>query len=303
MKIYVRDGQFFADGFAVRRAFSLSEGEERYLSYVAEGGCGCTTITLRDGILRSDGGGIEVILRGEDAEIRPLPYPTIPTVRRLNITKGEELYRIECRAAARSSILITGSAEEEWHTRTMLLSPAIRQIDGQRDAIVEVTADCPEGRYLLLFSLTKGNARILLEECGESVICRGNEVTVRRTLSDLRRREITSHYTWKGEGFICSREVLCGREVMVGRENIGRLLLESAIAEDLPAMRDLLSPENEAETVLAYFGEIIAVDPLPPDPPTAVTVIAKREGQKRYVTYDFDVDGRGRIENIRTLGE
>ena len=302
MKIYVRNGQFFADGFAVRRAFSLAEGEERYLSYVAEGGCGCTTVALREGALITEGS-VEVILRGEDAEIRPLSCAAISTVRRMTLTKGKESYYIECRAAGCSMIRITGSAEAEWQTRTPLLSPAIRSIDGQRDTIVEVTADCPEGRYLLLFSLTKGNAKLLLEECGESVICHGNEVTVRRSLPDLRGREITIRYVWKGEGFTSSREVVCTRDLPVG-ENIGRLLLESVIAGDLLSLRELLSPENDVETVLAYFGEICSVEPpLSPDHTTAVTVIARREGRKVYVTYDFDLDPSGRVENIRILNE
>ena len=302
MKIYVGEGQFFADGFAVRRAFSMEEGERRLISYVAREGCGCDYLSLEGETLRSEGEGLAVILRGKDAEIRPV-YPTSRPPVRIEITRGEAVYRVECGRVPRSYLIVSGSAEGEYFPCRPLSSPCVRSVEGQRECIVEVSADCPEGRYLMMIALSEGHTRLLLEDYGESILCRGNEVTVKRALNDRRGRIVATRYLWQGEAFVSSREIVCTRAHPFIREEMGLLLLESVIARDESSLRELLSPEiDDVRMVEDYFGEILSVEPpLSPVSPTAVTAITRREEGIVALTYDFDFTSSGLIENIRTV--
>lgn len=302
MNIFVRDGQFFADGFSVRRSFSLSEGESRLISYIAKGSAGVATVSVRRGELSVEGEGLIVISHQKGAELRPI-VTRAPEFGRLEVTSEGTLYYVECYGGARSRLAVSQGAVWE-HAATLPLScPSLRLIEGQRESIVEITASCPAGRYLAMISLSSGSVKLLLEECGEEILCRGNEVRVRRTLSDRRGRSIESIYTWQGADFSLSRKIDYTKEVAFSREEMGRELLECVIARDDAAISDILSPDiADPRAIYDYFGEILSVEtPLYRSSPTAVTAILKKEDRYVAETYDFDYDDRGLIENIRCL--
>lgn len=304
MNIFVRDGQFFADGFSVRHSFLLSEGESRLISYIAKEGAGAAYITLKKGSLTVDGEGLVVISRREGAELRPLPT-RFAERDRLEVTAEGTLYCVECRGGERSRLAVSEGAVWEHFTSLPLSHPSLRLIEGQRESIVELTASCRAGRYLAMISLSAGKVKLLLEEVGESILCRGNEVRVKRTLSDRRERVVESVFTWQGAGFALSREIRYTREIAITREEMGRELLECVIARDDRALLSLLSPEiRRAEAIYDYFGEVLSVEsPLTPLSPTAVTAILRRNGRYIAANYDFDYDDAGLIENIRCLDE
>ena len=304
VNIFVRDGQFFADGFSLRRSFSLSEGESRLISYIAKGGAGVATVGVSEGILTVEGEGLIVINHKEGAELRPI-LMSAPERDLIEVTAEGTLYRVECYGGKRSKIAVSKGAVWTHLPLLPLCNPSLRLIEGQRESIVELTASCPAGRYLAMISLSKGVVKLLLEEVGESILCRGNEVKVRRTLSDRRGRSIESVYTWEGAGFSLSRDIRYTREIAIPREETGRELLECVIARDDAALSAILSPEiGDPRALYDYFGEILSVEtPLFPVSPGAVTAILRRDGRYIAATYDFDYDERGLVENIRPLDE
>ena len=297
-RIFVREGQFFADGFAVRRSFRLEEGESRLLSYIAKGGCGYLFVALEGGRLRVEGEGILTILRKEGAELRPTAI-TPPSGARLTA----DGCLVECLPAPSSMIRIGGSVGREIKTATAIAAPTLRLIEGQREKLVEIDAQCAFGRYIAILSVAEGGA-LLLEDYGDSVLCRGNEVTIVRSYPDLRGRTITTRHLWQGRHFDTTREIACQREPSFRPEDMGRELLEAVIAQD-DSMTGLLSPEMANERMIRdYFGEVLWIEePLSPSSPTAVTAICKREEGVVALTYDFDFNEKGRIDNIRCLDD
>ena len=296
----MREGQFFADGFAVRRYFFVEEGERKLISYLTTGGCGCGYLTVEGGEVVIEGEGFLCIRRGEDRELRPRPYPAMPETVRLRTEEGGENYLVECRTHP-ASICVTGSAELQVNAKVPFFAPSIRRIEGQREALAEINARCADGQYLAIIALAKGRARLLLEEVGD-ILCRGNEVTVKRCFDDLCGREATTRYVWRGSDFDLSREFTRTHAISFRREEMGRALLEAVIAKDDDALGELLSPEIATSQIYDYFGEVLSVEtPYSPAPPTAVDAILRSEGQTVSVTFDFDFDISGRIENVRRL--
>lgn len=302
MKIFVSGGQFFVDGFAVRRAFSLDEGERRLLCFVSEGGCGCCFATVQGGKLLLTGEGVDLIRRKEGVELCPAPRlpACLRTQRSIDLRVGEEDFCVECAPPFR--LTVSGAASAEWKASTTLFAPRFERINGQKDVIVKLSASCPEGEYLAMIALSKSSARLLLETFGESILCRGNEVVVKRRYDDLRQRTVTTAYLWQGDGFKCSKMIKCANDHTFRQEEMGRLLLEAVLAEDEEAVKNLLSPEiADASAVTDYFGNILSVrKPLFAKSPTAIAALTRREKELVAVTYDFEFDGAGRIQNIRS---
>ena len=300
MKIFVREGQFFADGFALRRSFRMNEGDRRMISFLSDKGCGYAVISLERGELLIKGDTIEAIYWKEGVELRPRPYSLITRAIK-EFSPGELLFRIECTCASRCTISVSGAASGRWECVIPIHSPSIRLIEGQRIPIAEISAYCDEGQYLAMIALSDREAKMLLEDRGESIHCHGNEVKVRRALHDSRERMITTLYLWQGEGFQSSREIICAKEHTFIREEMGRHLLECVLARDENSALELLSPElSDAKMIFDYFGEITSVtSPLMTISPTAVAAIRIHEGRKTASVYDFDFDADGRISNVR----
>ena len=305
MKILVSGGQFFADGFAVRGAFCMEEGERRLLSYVAESGCGCAEAKVTNGNLTVGGDCFEVIRWKTQAELRPAAHSSHRAVTTQEVVNGDARFLVECVTKPRSTLRVLGDAEASWRTSVPLFSPYLSLIEGQKQSIVRLSADCAQGKYIAILSLAKGSARLLLEDYGETVTCRGNEVIVARRYPDLRARVVTATYLWQGDGFLPSRNVVCSKDHPFIREDMGRLLIESVITRDEDAMKGLLSPEAmDASAIFDYFGEVTEVASSRAAPTdTAVSVIKKEGDHLVGATYDFDFDAAGRIENIRCLDE
>ena len=302
MKIFVSGGQFFADGFAVRRAFTLEEGEERLLSFLSDEGCGCALIKVQEGELLLGNASLMAITWAEGVELRPAPRSVHLSERVIKeITSGEDAFKAECRESPCSLITISGAAEAKWQTMVPIASPRLNVIEGQREKILEIRAECAEGEYLAMVALAKGSARLLLEDYGKSVLCRGNEVTVCKKYRDLAGREATVTHLWQGNGFKTSCKVICANAPACIREEMGRLLIESVIAKDEESLKTLLCPEiADANALFDFFKGVYAVEkPLRCVSPTAVAAL-RREGSKTIATvYDFDFAPDGKIENIR----
>ena len=300
MKVFVRGGQFFADGFSLRDSFMMEEGESRLLSYISAGGCGCALVTIRENELTAQGGALTIIKRREGAEVRPASFP-LPQ----EATIQCDGYSVTCKGGALPEIRISGKAEKVLPLMHPLSAPALRLIEGQRQAIVEVTAHSAVGRYMALIALAEGDIRLLMQDCGEEILCAGNEITVTRRFDDLCMRTVTTRYTWRGDAFDLSRVVVCGRSYTPIREEMGRALLEAVVAKDEEGTLALLSDDiTDARMIYDYFGTILSVEaPDPSAPPTAASAIIKKDGSLAISTYDFDFDPNGRIENIRCLEE
>ena len=306
MRIIVRNGQFFADGFAVRGAFLLEEGERRLISYIGRNGCGYAKLRLSEDRLLVEEGRIGVIRRKGGAELFPAPLASHGGERpRKEFSCGGKTFVATCLIGEPSEILLEGDVSFRHSSKVPFFDPKISLIEGQRNAILDLRAATEEGAYLALVSLEESGARLLLEETGDSILCEGNEVTVTRFYDDLRARRATIRYLWKGTDFDCSREIVCAKEHPFIREECGRMLLEAVVAKDEKEIERLLSPEiADAKGVLDYFGEIDGARPSPfSDSPTAYSTI-KRQGTELLATlYDFDFDEQGRISNIRCLDE
>ena len=168
---------------------------------------------------------------------------------------------------------------------------------------MRIDAACEAGEYVAMIALPENGARLLLESRGERILCEGNEVRIERTYADLLSRRVTERYLWRGDRFECSREIVCAKEHIFMREEMGRALLEAAMAKDESAISALLSPEiGNVAAILDYFGEILSVRPdLPSNSSTAATAVTRDDEGLIATTYDFDFDGNGRISNIRNL--
>ena len=302
MKVFVSGGQFFIDGFAVRRAFSLDEGERRLLCFVSEGGCGCCFAMAQGGKLLLTGDGVDLIRWREGLELCPAPRLLSCLLRKASLDLHVGETDLCAMYLPPNRLSVSGAVNEVWETSAPLFAPRFERIDGQKDAIVKLSASCPEGEYLAMISLSKGSARLLLETCGESILCRGNEVTVKRSYDDLLKRTVTTTYLWQGDGFNCSKMIKCANDHTFKQEEIGRMLLESVVIGDENVIKDLLSPEiADASAVTDYFGKILSVrKPLFAKSPTAIAALTRRGKELVAVTYDFEFDGAGRIQNIRS---
>lgn len=303
MKITVSGGQFFADGFALRRAFTLEEGESRLISYLSNEGCGCAAVRLENGALTCDGALLAIEWK-TGWELRPDPRRCGNAVKAIDVRASEGDYRVECRPS-NCEIRVTGEATAIWKSKTSFSRPVLTLIEGQKHKIVEITADHADGKYIAMISLAKGDARLLLEDYGESVTCQGNEVIVKRRLRDLCEREVTATYLWRGEWFSVSREVILHSRPVPDEKNVGRLLLESVIAKDGKALCDLLTHDIADENaVFDYFGEVLGVEtPSCESSPAAVAALIRKGEKTVGVIYDFDLDGEGRICNVRCLDD
>ena len=300
MKIYVREGQFFADGFALRRAFIVEEGARYFISYLSDRGCGCGEVRLSDGRLSVSGETIGVIEWSGCLELYPRPHPFgITSEHFSDLTCGDKTYRVYCHCGGRSEVTVEDALR--WEPCLPIFAPEITMLSGQRAPILDLRARCEEGEYILLAALEEGGGRVLLERSGEKITCLENEVTVEKTLPDRRLRRITERCVWRGSFFECSRKIVCTREHSFIREEMGRLLIEAVIAKDEESIRSLLSPDiSDVRAIEEYFGEIRAPrDPLFPSSPTAVAALKPNGKNLRAVLYDFDFDEEGKISNIR----
>lgn len=300
MRIKVSGGQFFADGFAVRKSFEIREGEERLLSCISEAGTGCATLRMRGEAEIVRGAGIELVRRRHGVEVRPAPRRERSVWRR-TFREGGSFLQVLLVTGERPFLRIEGAATYEREIPFPLADPTCEFITGQREKILEIRATSERMEYISFLAVTAGGATLLLEEVGEKITCVGNEVTVVRTFPDLRGRKRINRYLWRGEAFESSREYLCANAQSFIREEAGRLLLEAVIAGDEEDTKTLLSPDLTSFAALrSYFGEPIAL--LPPgadDPPTALLAEYREKECVREVLYDFDFDSEGKITNIR----
>lgn len=305
MKIIVSEGQFFADGFALRRSFLLEEGDRRLISYIGKDSCGYTLLSLREGKIVAAEGEIRIVLWKEGAEL--LPPPPLPARyrREKEFSWGNRKVKATCLSGRPSEILLSGGLSMRHKAICSFFDAEISLLQGQREGILDVHAKTAGGEYVALFALGESGARLLLEEIGETILCEGNEVTVERSLPDLRERKITSRYLWQGEGFSSSREIVCAKEHTFLREECGRLLLEAVLAKDEREISSLLAPEiADAKAILDYFGEIVGVRPSPFSESSTAYATVKDEGAAlRATLYDFDLNEEGKIVNIRCSEE
>ena len=300
MKISTSGGQFFADGFAIRRSFTLEEGETRLVSYVSDAGCGAASVTLSQGELLVSGR-IGVIRWKWGAELYPLPALRPWEERAETEIETKAGQATLCVRGTGGMLEITGALT---YTRTLarpIYAPHLSPINGQRFPIVRIDAHCDEGEYVAMIALAENGADILLEECGDRIHCEGNEVRIERRYRDMLSRHATIRYLWRGDRFECSREIVCAKDHTFIREEKGLALLEAAMARDEKAISSLLSPEiGDAGAILDYFGEILSVRPaLGSDDECAAATITR--GSKGLVAtiYAFDFDNTERISNIR----
>jgi len=301
VKIYTSGGQFFADGFAIRRSFSLEEGESRLVSYVSGTGCGAATLTAERGELLVYGR-IGVIRWQWGAELFPLPTLR-PWEERaeLDIPDLSEPAHACVRCGVLDEIVITGAVRYTHALACPIYAPKLSLIAGQRAPIVRLDAACEEGAYVAFFSLVDGRVNRLLEGYGDSVLCEGNEVRIERSYRDMLSRRATLRYLWQGDRFECSREIVCANEHTFIREEKGRALLEAAMARDQSGVASLLSPEiGDVDALLEYFGEILMVRPaLGSDSPTAAATVTRGSKGLVATTYEFEFDEKDRIINLK----
>ena len=298
MKIAVQKGQFFADGFAVRRFFLLEEGETRLISYLSDAGCGAARIALQEGKLFVTEGKIGVIRWKEGAELYPLPARSERVEKILSLSEGREVH---CTLDGDLVKMVVEGADVFTHrTIRPLFSPTISLIEGQRTPVLDLRAKCDEGEYVAILSVAESGTKLLLEEVGEHVSAAGNEITLRRRFDDLARRTVLTRCIWQGNGFRYSREIVCAREHTFIREQSGRELLEAAYAKDESSIAAMLSPEmGDASAILDYFGEIVALRaPLFSASPTAYAAIKRKGDDLVGMTYDLVLNESGKIINI-----
>ena len=301
MKILVSGGQFFADGFAVRRAFNLWEGECRTISFISDEGCGCTSLHLTNGVPVAESPSLKIVDWKRGFEILPSPRSAMCARTERELSVGEKRFVVICQGGDPARLVFSGAITAEIELSASIFDPKITLLSGQREPLLSMQASCKEGSYLLILSLGAEEPNVLLECSGESIVCRGNEVTVRKKYDDLCLRSVTRRYLWQGKGFDRSQEIVCANQHSFMREQSGRLLLEAVFAEDESAANALLSPEiAEYAAIKEYFGKIVRLVPaLFSDSPTAYAAL-KRNGERWIATtYDFDFDAQGLVTNIR----
>jgi len=295
MRIKVRDGQFFVNGYPVRSEFNLQEGEERRLSYIAKRGAGYAVLRIRDGELISEGE-IGWIKWGNGVELYPFETP-MEYVQECNVSERSVLLRIGKDVHVNNFCYVPKSP---------LHSPYARYLGGQRTPLLRIDASTGAGSYLAVLSIAEEQTALLLEVNGDTVETQSNDVIVTKTLHDLRLRTIKDTYRWQGNGFEqISHNIECSYDHTFIREQYGRLLLEAVCARDEKEIRALLSEDlaQNIDALYAYFGEAECVrEPLFTASPTAVALQKKTSNGRAAVTYDFSFEGNS-ITNIICLDE
>lgn len=293
MRIKVRDGQFFVDGYPVKREFSLAEGEERKVAYIGARSAGFLLFRLQEGALEREGE-IGLTRWGENAEIYPPADPE-------RFLSEFETVKGKCRLFLGGEICLRGAYSLSYEPLAPLCSLQAELLSGQRSPILLLRGESKGEKYLSVLSLEAGASKVLLEVLGENIETVGNEITVVRRLSDLRKRRVTSRYTWRGATFEKTYHICeCTYAHPFIREDAGRLLLEAVKAKDDEELRRLLSTEfaEDLETVYEYFGRFDRIrKPLFTSSETAVAIEKKTSNGKVAVTYDFSFEGN-KIVNI-----
>ncbi|MBP5405260.1 MAG: hypothetical protein J6Y74_04875 [Clostridia bacterium] len=293
MRIKVRDGQFFVEGYPVKREFSLAEGEERKVAYIGAQEAGFLLFRLREGVLDVKGE-IGLTRWGKNAEIYP-PKRGERFLSEFETGKGK------CRLFLGGEIRLEGAYSLSYAPLAPLLTLQAELLSGQRAPILLLRGESESEKYLSVLSLEAGASKVLLEVLGESIETVGNEITVVRLLPDLRRRRITSRYVWRGATFEKTSHICeCTYAHPFIREDAGRLLLEAVSARDYEELRRLLSTEfaEDLETVYDYFGKIDRIrKPLFTSSETAVAIEKKTPNGNVAITYDFSFEGN-KIVNI-----
>ncbi|MCR4725989.1 MAG: hypothetical protein K5753_02070 [Clostridia bacterium] len=297
MEVLVFDGQFFIDGFPVRRGFKI-ENEKKLLSYIARSGAGCAPIEEIGGEIRFEKGAFRAIYWKKGVEIRP-PVRRIASPKVIELSTYGQPIRVEIREGANGSIAIESSARTEFFPSRDLTNARAEILSGQSAAILDLRAKTEIGDYIALFALTREGAKLLLEGAGE-IETKGNDVTIKERLFDARDRTRISRYFWQGASFaLTERTFERGASPVFGERNAGRLLLEAALAGDEEDILSYLSPEiANAEEIKRYFGAFDKIrDPLFTSSETAIAVQKRLPDRTVSITYDFTFDG-GKIQNI-----
>ncbi|HCU55732.1 MAG TPA: hypothetical protein DIC18_00175 [Clostridiales bacterium] len=305
VRIKVSNGQFFADGFAVREYFELKEQRSRVISFLSPQGCGAATLSLQGGKVRMESGKVGLIEWANGAELFPVAGYGEGKSETRNFSHNGKSIAVRCVSGTPSEVVFLGETRQKFALLCPVYEPEVTLLSGQREAVLNLRARCEKGEYIALFSAGTSGAKLLMEACGEEVICEGNEVTIHTLLSDLLGRKVTSRYLWNGDGFTCSREIVCTKEHTFLREEATRLLLEAVFARDKERLNALLAPAvRDARAVLDYFGVIKEVRPaFFANSPTAMGVV-RQEGERLIATaYDVDLNEEGLIENIRCLDD
>jgi len=306
MKIKVNGGQFFAEGFPIRKGFTIKEGGSMLLSCLSPQGTGCARMQLLGGEVTLEEGGIEFLRWQGGGELRPAPHCGLhPTLKRQTFSEKNFFLEVSARTICRTELSLEGKSSLRHECPLPLSDPSFEIITGQRERILSVRAACFGGEYIAFFSLGEKGYRLLLEDYGDEVICLGNEVTVTKECSDLKKRQIISHHLWRGDHFDCSREYVCANVQSFIKEQSGRLLLEALLAADEQDALSYLAPDlKDLPALRRYFGSYQAVRaPLFEASPTAVAIERREEGVLRALLYDFDFDSQGMIRNIRCAEE
>ena len=293
MQIKVSGGQFFVNGYPVKRGFTLEENEERTISYIAERGAGCARLSLTDGKLSVEGEIGRVDWKG-GVELYPL--------------EDAPVFAAECDVQGEKVLVRFGRELTvggfRYEPILPLYAPSAQYLGGQRLPLLKVQGQTSAGDYLAILSLRRGAECVLLEGYGE-ITANGNEVTVTRQTGDLRGRKISDVYLWQGESFARTTHTCeCAYTGAYPREMRGRLLLEAVMAEDEADVRMLTTAElSDLQALKAYFGDIERVrEPLFPASPTAASIQKRTPNGRVAVTYDFSFEG-DKIENILSPDE
>ena len=297
MEIRVFGGQFFIDGFPVRRGFKL-ENEKKLLSYIAPNGSGCAPIEEKDGEIRFEKGEFRAIFWKRGIEILP-PAPRSGLPKTIELVAFGQPVRLEISEGKNPSIAIEGSARTEFFPSCALQGARAEIISGQSAAILDFRAKTDSGDYIALFALAREGAKLLLEGAGE-IETKGNDVRIKERLSDARERIRTSHYFWQGASFaLTSRAFERGANPVFNERNAGRLLLEAVKADDKEDILSYLSTEiADAEEIKRYFGAFDRIrDPLFTSSETAIAAEKRLPDRTVAITYDFSFEG-GKIQNI-----
>lgn len=300
MEIRVFDGQFFIDGFPVRRGFKL-QGEKKILSYISRTGACASPIEERGGDLLFEEGAFRAIYWKQGVELRP-PFRLAPPPKRIALTCYGQPLSLEITEGESGSISIEGNSTSIFFPKYAITNARAEILSGQSTAVLDLRAKAREGEYVALFSLTSEGAKLLLEGCGE-IRTSGNDVLLKEPLGGARERVRTSRWFWQGASFaLTSRSFERGASPAFTEREGGRLLLEAVAAEDDEDILSYLAPEiADAGEIKRYFGAIGEIrSPLFPSSETAIAVQKRRGGKTFALTYDFTFEG-GKIANI--LGE
>lgn len=295
MEVRVFDGQFFIDGFPVRRGFRL-QGERKLLSYIAKDDAGCFPIEEKDGEILFEEGAADAVYWKSGIEIRP-PVRFKTPAKRETLTANGQSVEVLIREGKGSSVSIEGSFAIR--LKHEIADARAEILGGQSAPILNLRAKANGGDYIALIAMPREGAKLLLEGAGE-IETSGNDVLIKEPLSDERKRVRTSRYFWQGASFaLTSRTFERGATPVFNEKNAGRLLLEAVAADDSEDILSYLAPEiADEKEIERYFGSFdIIRAPLFSPSQTAVAVQKRLPDRTACVTYDFSFEG-GKITNI-----